>query len=348
MTETRPAAGRGPAVAPAAPGALPPLPAVLPSTWSARRPTVDDARGVVELCAAVDTAVLGYPDVSLEDVRSDLTSTSAHAERNQAIVLDGERVLAWVWVEDRSAGRTMVDLYVDRSLPQEQRDALADWAWPWAVARGREIAAERGRDDTLLDTGLLDDDVWGARVLQRHGFTRVRTWWRMARDVGPDHEWSPAPGVTIRPLDRHRLDDELRVVYDVLETAFVDHWNHHAVTFDEWRRAKEEAAGLDLSLWWVAELDGAPVGALIASTQAAEDDTLYVATVGTLPRGRGRGVARSLLHRAFAEAPARGWTRAMLNVDGENPTGATALYRSVGMEVEFAMSAWHRTVMTRL
>jgi hypothetical protein len=53
-----------------------------------------------------------------------------------------------------------------------------------------------------------------------------------------------------------------------------------------------------------------------------------------------------LLGRAFAEVPARGWTRAMLNVDGENPTGATALYRSVGMQVEFAMSVWHRTVAT--
>jgi ribosomal protein S18 acetylase RimI-like enzyme len=241
----------------------------------------------------------------------------------------------------------MVDLFVDRSLPQQQQDALADWAWSWTVERGRAVGAERGVSTTLLDTGLLDDDVWGAEVLRRHGFGRVRTWWRMARDVGPDHEWSPAPGVRVRALDRGRLEDELRVVHHVLETAFVDHWNHHAVTFEEWRRAKEESPGLDLGLWWIAELDGKPVGALIASTQAADDATLYVGTVGTLPRARGRGVARSLLHRAFAEAPARGWSRAMLNVDGQNPTGATALYRSVGMEIEFAMSAWHRTVTTR-
>jgi ribosomal protein S18 acetylase RimI-like enzyme len=118
------------------------------------------------------------------------------------------------------------------------------------------------------------------------------------------------------------------------------------VPFEEWRRAKREAPGFDLDLWWVGELDGEPAGALIASTQAAEDATLYVASLGTLPHARGRGVAHSLLGRAFAEAAARGWSRVMLNVDGENPTGATALYRSVGMDVEFAMSAWHRTVST--
>lgn len=327
--------------------ALPPLPASLPSTWSARRPTSDDASAVFSLCVAVDTAVLGRPDVSLEDVHADLTSTSADAARNQAIVLDGDRVLAWAWVEDRSSGRTMVDLFVDRSLTLEQQDALADWAWPWIVARGREVGAERGLDSTLLDTGLLDDDTWGGEVLERHGFARVRTWWRMARDVVPGEQWTSAPGVVLRQLDRSRLDDELRSVYDVLETAFVDHWNHHPVTFEEWRRAKEEAPGCDLDLWWVAELDGGPVGALIGSAQAADDATLYVVSVGTLPVARGRGVAKSLLWQAFAAAPERGWTRVMLNVDGENPTGATALYRSVGMDVDFAMSAWHRTVATR-
>ena len=302
---------------------------------------------MLDLCERVDTAVLGHPDVSLEDVRADLSSTTADARRNQLVVLDDdERVLAWVWVEDRSSGRTMVDLFVDRDLPAGQQDALADWAWPWAIARGREIGAERGVEATLLDTGLVDGDTWGAQVLARHGFERVRTWWRMSRDVGPDDGWSPAPGVVVRALDRSRLDDELHTVYGVLETAFVDHWNHHAAPFEEWRRAKQEAPGFDLDLWWVAALDGEPVGALIASTQAATDATLYVATLGTLSKARGRGVARSLLGRAFAEAPKRGWSRAMLNVDGENPTGATALYRSVGMEVEFAMSAWHRTVVT--
>jgi mycothiol synthase len=302
---------------------------------------------VLALCERVDTAVLGHPDVSLEDVRADIASTAADARRNQLVVLDGdERVLAWAWVEDRSSGRTMVDLFVDLDLPAGQQDVLADWAWPWIVARGRTIGAERGVDATLLDAGLVDGDTWGRQVLGRHGFARRRTFWRMGRDVGPDHVWSPAPGVVVRSLDRARLDDELRTVYAILETAFMDHWNHHAVPFDEWRRAREESPGLDLGLWWVAELDDAPVGALIASTQAASEGTLYIASLGTLQQARGRGVAHSLLGRAFAEVPQRGWTHAMLDVDGENPTGATALYRSVGMEVEFAMSAWHRSLTT--
>jgi mycothiol synthase len=328
-------------------GAPPPLPPTVPASWSVRRPTPDDAHAVFSLCVAVDTAVLGHPDVSAEDVRADLASTAADARHNQLVVLHGGEVLAWAWVEDRAEGRTMVDLFVDRGLPPQQQDALADWGWAWIVARGREIGRERGLDTTLLDTGLLDADGWGPDVLSRHGFERVRTWWRMGRDVGPDHVWSAAPGVVVRALDRARLDEEVATVHRILEAAFVDHWNHHAVPFDQWWRTKQEAPGFDLDLWWLAELDGEPAGALIGSTQAADEGALHVASLGTLRRARGRGVAHSLLGRAFAEVPARGWSRAMLNVDGENPTGATALYRSVGMDVEFAMSAWHRTVSTR-
>jgi hypothetical protein len=33
-----------------------------------------------------------------------------------------------------------------------------------------------------------------------------------------------------------------------------------------------------------------------------------------------------------------------LNVDATNPTGATALYRSVGMSVEFENSVWETDI----
>ena len=157
---TKPAAVRADATS-----APPALPGTLPAAWSVRRPTPDDAPAVLALCERIDTAVLGHPDVSLEDVRADLSSTAADARRNQLVVLDAGRVLAWVWVEDRTSGRTMVDVFVNRDLPLDQQDALADWAWPWVIARGREVGGERGLDSTLLDSGLVDTDAWGSQVL---------------------------------------------------------------------------------------------------------------------------------------------------------------------------------------
>jgi ribosomal protein S18 acetylase RimI-like enzyme len=48
---------------------------------------------------------------------------------------------------------------------------------------------------------------------------------------------------------------------------------------------------------------------------------------------RGRGIARALLTRSFAELAGRGHARVLLNVDSHNATGATGLYESVGMRV---------------
>ncbi|MEZ5089508.1 MAG: GNAT family N-acetyltransferase [Micropruina sp.] len=60
-------------------------------------------------------------------------------------------------------------------------------------------------------------------------------------------------------------------------------------------------------------------------------DADYVANLGVLRSGRGRGVAKALLHAAFARAQADGRAAVRLHVDAESPTGATRLYESVGM-----------------
>jgi ribosomal protein S18 acetylase RimI-like enzyme len=46
---------------------------------------------------------------------------------------------------------------------------------------------------------------------------------------------------------------------------------------------------------------------------------------------RGRGLGRALLLTAFAEFHRRGERKVSLGVDASNPSGAVALYESVGM-----------------
>ena len=60
----------------------------------------------------------------------------------------------------------------------------------------------------------------------------------------------------------------------------------------------------------------------------------YVGALAVRRPWRGRGLGRALLLHTFAEFQRRGFDRVTLGVDAENPTGATALYESVGMTVE--------------
>jgi mycothiol synthase len=324
------------------PTQLPPLPEALPS-WQARRPTRSDVDAVLALLESVDRATLGFSDWSRDDVEADLGSSSAPAEHNQLLVLDGDRALAWAFVEDRAAGRVSAEVAVDRELPRERADLLARWALAWLGGRADEVARDRDRPDTLVDVGLVQGDAAQEGWLRAAGFTPARTYWRMSGAVDGSSSASAAPGIAVRPVagDEHA---DVQLVHAVVEEAFADHWNHHPREFEEWWRAKRESAGYDLGLWWLAELDGAAVGALIATTQMAGEGALYVATVGVRRAARGRGVARSLLREAFAEAGRRGLERVSLTVDGESPTGATALYRSAGMDVDFAFQVFQRRV----
>ena len=85
--------------------------------------------------------------------------------------------------------------------------------------------------------------------------------------------------------------------------------------------------------------DGRPVGALTANVSG---DHGWVGEIGVLATHRGRGIAGALLRRSFATFAARGFGRVMLNVDAENPTGATALYEGVGMRIIKRWDLWER------
>ena len=83
---------------------------------------------------------------------------------------------------------------------------------------------------------------------------------------------------------------------------------------------------------------------LLASSQMADEGAIYVSTLGTLAAYRGRGVAKSLLRKAFAAGLERGWTQARLGVDSDSPTAAPQLYLGLGFTVSFAMHAWRLDV----
>jgi ribosomal protein S18 acetylase RimI-like enzyme len=84
-----------------------------------------------------------------------------------------------------------------------------------------------------------------------------------------------------------------------------------------------------------------PAGAL---TGHVADDRGWVDYLGVLPRWRGRGLGAALLHHSFATFAGRGVRRVILNVDAENPTGATALYERAGMRVVNRWDLYERPI----
>lgn len=321
----------------AASAVLPALPAGAPATWSVRLPEPTDAPAVFELVAACDIAVLGYPDIALGDVGADLAVNT----ELQAVVVESGRVRVWVRVEDKAAGRTVGDVFVDPGLDDELADALAAWGWTLVRRSAVAVATARGRAATWIESGTLEGDVAGERRAEAAGLTRCRTFWRMQRRLTAD-DARPliAPGIAIRVVST----DDARATHELVEAAFADHWNHHPRTFEEWWTQRTTRYGHDPNLWWLAEIDGEPVGVLIATRQMADEDAMYVGILATARSARGRGVGSSLLRYAFAAAIDQGWSAAKLDVDSDSPTAAPSVYAGVGMTVAFAMRAWRTEV----
>jgi ribosomal protein S18 acetylase RimI-like enzyme len=134
----------------------------------------------------------------------------------------------------------------------------------------------------------------------------------------------PPPGVSIRIL----RDDEGPVLHRLLESAFEGHFEFEPMPYEAWERAALRLPSVDPSLVFLAERDGEAVGGLIAGHVKDES---WVHDLGVLEEHRGVGIGRALLRRVFAELASMGRTKVKLNVDGENRTGATRLYGSVGM-----------------
>ena len=316
------------------------LPRPLASRYRADPVTAGDAAAVYRLVCDCDTAVLGHPDWSPEDVESDIGPLAGGAERAQVLVRDRGtgRVVAWWWTDPREGRPAFsADVYTEVTLPEPDGDALAGAGWAAVEGWARRWAAERGVGGTFLDVGSLHGDTAVERRLTAAGFTQVRTFWRMSGDVPREPTAAPSvPGLDIEPAT------DTALVHTLYEASFAGHGGHEPDSHDAWLERTRRRPGHDPSLWWVARIDGEPVGLLLATRQMQQEDALYVATVGTLAPYRRRGVAAALLHHAFEVARREGLAQVRLGVDSDNPTGAPTVYRRAGLEVLFAMHAWRK------
>ena len=255
---------------------------------------------------------------------------------------------------------------VDREIDERLADRCSDVLFEWAEAQAKAVGAARGLAEQQIDSGAFADDSRQHRWLEQAGFTKVRTWWQMSRPVSSDEadlDSEVGDGVRIRQVERQGTgmpsEEDLRIVHDVLESAFADHFNSHEETFDEFVFRLREDPGHRWDHWWIAELvetapDGSetvePAGALVGVVHDGEGDQpagSYVEYIGVLANARGRGVAKSLLATVIADAASRGRDRVGLEVDADSPTGADGLYVSMGWKTKYVTQSWHKDVPVR-
>ena len=305
----------------------------LPPGYTGALGAPDDLEPLRDLIRRTEEPVSGPSTVNVDFIRIMLEQPGSDPTTDLATVhaADGSLVGAARFHVNDPFVQPSSNGWVD---PGHRRKGIGTALIAWARARA-EGAVDRAPTGTrvALSIGANEKDDAARALLERLGFIPSRYFFEMEIALDGPFEALPIPeGVTVRTM---RADEDVDELTAAVTEAFRDHFGFierpMEARIEQWRHWRTSDAWDD-DLVWLAEVDGDIVGMNVSlRTNGAREDQGYVATLGVLPAHRGRGLARSLLTTSFAEYARRGMSSVSLHVDADSLTGATRLYRGVGM-----------------
>lgn len=277
---------------------------------------------------------------------AELLNDHAREQHGEALTSAGEIALWFrlpdveVWVAQDAQGRLAA--YADA---REEAERTRYWLYLCEHPRRREVggaaallgAAEewartRAAPDALLRGVVTLPDEPLSALYDASGYRRIRFSFEMRVALGdepPEPEWPE--GLAVRTLVPG--EDERRV-YEADMDSFEDHWEFVREPFELWRMRMVEHPAYDPRLWFLLEEGDELAGVCLCGVHSSGDPAFgWVTVLGVRRPWRRRGVGLCLLQHAFREFRRRGMTRAGLDVDAENTTGAVRLYERAGMHV---------------
>ena len=190
------------------------------------------------------------------------------------------------------------------------------------------------RELAALADEVIPQEVAGRTIVMRDpgealplepGFASLG--WKADRGVWMAHRADPD-----RPSDAEVREAGADEVAGLRRETFLDNWAEDyggapELVADQWLSRQEALCGVASARWLCADLDGAPASccALLSA-----DGVGQIEWVGTSPRARNRGLARSVILAAVEESRAQGNALTMIGADLDNR--AWQLYARLGFE----------------
>ena len=301
-----------------------PDPMTLPERYSVRRARDQDTQAILALMTACDLSFgkesNGYTD---EDIREGWSNLATERDTWAIIAPDGA-LAAYGEVTNRGAGKLIADGYVH---PAHRGLGLGTALARAMEARARELVADAPEGARVSVTnGVLLVDQAARDLLERDGYTVVRTFWEM-RVTLEDEPAEPELPAGLRLRAFVPGQDE-RAIFDTVEAAFAEHWGHAPSAFEEWL-GHSRRPDFDPSLWLLIETADGSIPAVALGSMRADHG--WINTVATLREWRGQGLASALLRASFRAFWEQGMRTVALGVDAQNATGATHVYEAAGM-----------------
>jgi mycothiol synthase len=274
-----------------------------------------DYPGVLQLLVENEAHLHDRPaQVGMDDLRHWLARTKLTTDAWLAEDEHGVTAVGWANSDD-GVETDAVGFVHPRAKGRSFGGRLVERAEAWARERG----------PARIRQFVYGKDAAAAQLMLARGYHDVRHFFAMAIQL------DAPPAVPDVPIEEFREEDA-RELKAALDDAFQEHWGRRSTSFEAWWERHKANPSFDPSLWFVIR-DGDTIAAA-ARSETNRHGGGYVSALGVRRPYRGRGYAKGLLLHTFREFWNRGLPRVTLDVDTQNPTGATQLYQRVGMSVE--------------
>jgi mycothiol synthase len=296
----------------------------LPEGCTSRPATHDDLDAIVEVFAAWERLHLGEPVMSRTFLEDDWSHAWFDPVVDTVLVESRDTAVGYAACATHDPAAPF-DAW-GSVHPDHERRGIGSALVRWAEGRARRDL--RDGSSARLWNGTNGRNEPGLRLFRTMGYEPIRTFEHMAMAV-PDRPPLEAPpdGVEIRVCRGSR--DTLGL-WACLQEAFATHFGFHPQSMEDWWAEQRAYPTFDPKLMIVAVVADDVVG---GATGFVDEDIGWVGELGVREAWQRRGVGRALLMRALATFRARGLSHMRLNVDVENATNASGLYRSIGMDV---------------
>jgi mycothiol synthase len=289
----------------------------LPDGVHVRPLRTDDAAAVAELLAEDERHFGAQPRLSAQDIRAWWLRTDL--ERDSWLLEEAGTAIGGGWL-DRLTDHAFAGACV---RPAAKGRGLGSWLVDTTEQHARDLAFD------LIRNVTNGSDEAARALFESRGFHEARRHYDMAIELDDE----PPPPVMPDGLEIETFQAaDARAFHAASSESFAQEWGHTTMEFEAWWEMRSNDPAFDPSLWFLVR-DGDEVAA-VARCEGGRHGGGYVGMLGVRKPWRRRGLGKALLLHAFREFRDRGYERASLGVDSENPTGATRLYESVGMRVQ--------------
>jgi len=295
-----------------------------------RPPTMQDAEAIAHLPALCENTVeyIGY-------TTKDLHTSWQVPEFNLAtdawvVVTQDEQIVGYAFVRDHQSPISIIC-----ENPMYSRQGI----WPLLFQKVEERAyqfllADQLRRGITLSTAFNDTHTIARQTVEQEGYKLVHTAWRMEIVLEHEPEQPQLPeGITFRTFipgqDEH-------TVYELSQDAF-----QITEPFERWEQ-KFADENFDPTLWFLAITENNVIGVTLGNIY---QDAGWIWDVAVNSTWRSKGVGMALLQHAFSEFYRRGIQSIGLDVNAENPTGATRLYHRAGMHTARQYYTYHKDLV---